>query len=170
MSEEMLENTEDKSALCLSVQMTDKILYDYLIHHAYTHFPGIMSVCFAVLGLLFYARTSEIIYLALAVLLIFYLPVNLGYRAKVQMMSPVFKEPIDYEVSEAGIRMRQNEAESLATWDMIEKAVSTKKSIVMYTGKNSATIFPREALGDDLTAFLSIAAAGMKPGRMKVRF
>ena len=172
--EEILEEKEQKNVnrgrLHFEVLMTDKLLYDYMIHHAYTHFSGILSVCFAALGFMFFAKTHEIMYLALAVLLVLYLPINLGYRAKVQMMNPVFKKPIIYDIDEDGIRISQDETVNMAEWGMCEKVISTRQSIVVYTGKNNATIFPRKVLGDELAAFLAMTAEHVGPKKMKVRY
>ncbi len=167
------ENTEEiasPSELRFTVNMTSKVLYDFLLYHAYTKVSGILSVCFGAAGVIFYFRFGEIMYLALGVLLILYLPVNLWYRSKVQMMNPVFKKPITYDISADGISVFQDGESGKVSWDQCTKAVSTKQSIIVYTGKLNASIFPRKELGDDLSALMALIGKYMEPKRVKIRF
>lgn len=162
---------EDKEPdMHFEILMNDKILYDYLVYHNYSKFSGILSVCFGVLGLLFFAKTMEPVYLALAILLILYLPINLKYRSKVQMMNSVFKKPLVYDIGEKGITVSQDDVVTCAEWDKCTKAVSTRQSIVVYTGKRNACIFPRKQLGENLPGLLALLGKYMDPKKMKVRY
>ena len=59
------EEAEAEVELSFPVQMNASLLYDYLIHHAYTGSSGILGTCFGILGLIAYAKTHFILYLIL---------------------------------------------------------------------------------------------------------
>ncbi|MBR1471370.1 MAG: YcxB family protein [Lachnospiraceae bacterium] len=161
--------TQEAELRC-SVQMDAHVLYDYLLHHAYSGASGILGSCFGVAGLLMFARTHYPLYLVLGILLIIYLPVNLRYRAGVQMLSPVMKKPLEFAFSAAGYTVSQEGVTQSVSWEQCTKAVSTGKSIVIYTGKNNASIFPRQQLGGQLTELLAIIGKYMDPKKVKIRY
>ena len=162
---------EQDSELQVTVRMTTGILYDYMLRHAYTSAAGILGTCFGVLGILLYFRLGNLLYLIMGIVLLLYLPVTLWTKSVTQMkLNPVFRKPLSYELGADGIRVTQEESTQSLTWDQCTKAVSTGKSILLYSGKNNATIFPRKDLGNDAGALIAILAKYMDPGKMKVRF
>lgn len=155
----------------LDVNMNAGVLYDYMLNHAYSGASGILGTCFGFLGLVFFARTHFPLYLIMGLLLIFYLPVHLRYRAAVQMQATeTFKKPLHYVVNVNGISVSQEEQTQRVAWEQCLKAVSTRKSIVVYTGKNNATIFPRADLGEYTAALIAVIAENMDPKRVKIRY
>lgn len=160
-----------ESELRVTVQMTAGVLYDYMIRHAYTGAAGILGTCFGFLGLLVFARTGGFLYLIMGIVLILYLPVVLAKNAAVQMkLNPVYKKPLVYDFDADGVHVTQGETSQSLAWEQCTKAVSTGKSILLYTGKNNASIFPRKDLGEDATALIAILAKYMDPKKMKIRF
>ncbi|MBR6158592.1 MAG: YcxB family protein [Lachnospiraceae bacterium] len=170
MQEQAEQEPEAEVELSFPVQMSASLLYDYLIHHAYTGSSGILGTCFGILGLIAYAKTHFILYLILGIVLILYLPVNLRYRASLQMLQPVMKQPLNYEFSEKGFTVSQGETRQSVRWEQCTKAVSTSLSIVVYTGKNNASVFPRKQLGGQLTDLLAVIAKYMDPKKVKIRY
>lgn len=170
MQEQAEQEPEAEVELSFPVQMSASLLYDYLIHHAYTGSSGILGTCFGILGLIAYAKTHFILYLILGIVLILYLPVNLRYRASLQMLQPVMKQPLNYEFSETGFTVSQGETRQSVRWEQCTKAVSTSLSIVVYTGKNNASVFPRKQLGGQLTDLLAVIAKYMDPKKVKIRY
>ena len=164
------EEAEAEVELSFPVQMNASLLYDYLIHHAYTGSSGILGTCFGILGLIVYAKTHFILYLILGIVLILYLPVNLRYRASLQMLQPVMKQPLQYEFSEKGYTVSQGDVRQSVSWEQCTRAVSTSLSIVIYTGKNNASVFPRKQLGGQLTELLAVIAKYMDPKKVKIRY
>lgn len=161
---------ETEVELSFPVQMNASLLYDYLLHHAYTGSSGILGTCFGLLGLIAYAKTHFILYLILGIILILYLPVTLRYRAGLQMLQPVMKQPLNYEFTEQGFTVSQGEVKQSVRWEQCTKAVSTSLSIVVYTGKNNASVFPRKQLGGQLTDLLAVIARYMDPKKVKIRY
>ncbi len=156
--------------LTFDVQMNTGVLYDYLIHHAYTGSSGILGTCFGILGLIMYANSHYLLYLILGIVVILYTPVTLRYRAGLQMLQPVMKKPLTFAFSEQGYTVSQGDVTQSVSWEQCTKAVSTSLSIVIYTGKNNASIFPRKQLGGQLTDLLAVIAKYMDPKKVKIRY
>lgn len=60
---------------------------------------------------------------------------------------PVFKEPLHYKMTEEGVEVSQKETQQFQKWEDMYRAVSTGKSLILYTDKTHASIFPRKDLG-----------------------
>ena len=54
-------------------------------------------------------------------------------------------------------------------WDDMCKAVSTPKSIIVYTTRVNACIFPRKDLGTDVPKLIEIISVNMDPKKVKIR-
>lgn len=167
----MSEEAEKSKEINVDVHMNSKVLYDFLLNHAYSGASGILGTCFGFLGVLFFIKTQYPLYLLLGVILILYYPVNLRYKAALLMQSvEAYKQPLHYLVNEDGITVSQGETTENVTWEQCVKAVSTKKSILIYTGKRNATIFPREDLQEYTAALIAVIAENMEPQRVKIRY
>lgn len=162
---------EKNKEVTLDVHMNAGSLYDYMLNHSYSGASGILGTCFGFLGIVVFVRTHFPLYLIMGILLIFYLPVHLRYRAAVQMqMTEAFKKPLHYVVNREGISVSQGEQTECVSWEQCLKAVSTRKSIVVYTGKQNATIFPRADLGEYTAALIAVIVENMDPKRVKIRY
>ncbi len=160
-----------EDALKITAHMSTPVLYDYMVHHSYTSAEGILGTCFGALGIIIFMKTSYPLYLIIGLLLIFYLPVNLRYKAALAMnANPAFKKPLEYEFSETGFTVSQGEESSEISWDKCTKAVSTRLSIVIYTGKKNASILPPKDIGDDLGVLISCISEHMDQSKIKIRF
>lgn len=168
-----MENVEidNNENITFEVKMSARILYDYLINHAYTSSPGIIGTCFGALGIIFYVRTSYVLYLIIGLMLILYLPFTLWQQAaKTMTTNKAYQMPLTYVLSDEGITVSQGEVSETATWDKCTKAISTKTSIVVYTGKRNAFVFPRRQLNEKLTPAIAKIATCMEPKKVKIRF
>lgn len=68
---------------------------------------------------------------------------DLILRSRQQALAnPAFKEPLHYVLDDEGIHVSQNGTEEMQKWEDIRKAVSTNRSIIVYTSKVNACIFP----------------------------
>lgn len=168
-------NSEENRAreISFDVHMNKDVLYDYMVHHAYTGAGGILGTCFGFMGVLGFFQADERNWLLLIIglLLIFYLPVNLKYKSFMQMkLTDEFKKPLHYEIGKEGIEVSQGENRQNISWDQCYKAVSTRLSIVVYTGKRNASVFPRKDLGDHLSSLIAVISENMDPKKVKIRF
>ena len=56
-----------------------------------------------------------------------------------------------------------------AKWDQVVKVRSTKKSLILYTNRVTATIFPKESLGKDYERAVELIKKGVPQDRVKIR-
>ncbi|MCM1183182.1 MAG: YcxB family protein [Roseburia sp.] len=153
------------------VKVTAGALYDYLLYHTYASFSGIIGTVAGVLLLIVFASTKYPIYLIAGVVMIAYLPCTLFVRAHRQVLNtPAFKEPLHYKMTDEGISVSQGENTENQSWDSCVKAVSTGRSIILYTSRTTASIFPKADLGERKTALIQMISTHMPPKKVKIRF
>lgn len=159
------------------VKMTDKIMYDFLLYHTYTHLSGLLGAILGVIALgdtislsiagNSAAATSTFI---AAVLLLVVFPLSLKRRAKTQVnSSEMFQKPLQYELSEEGVCVRQDDQEALNKWESFEKAVSTNRSVILYVTRMRVLIFPKESMGEQYEAAIKMISTHMPPKKVKIR-
>lgn len=152
------------------VKINAGILYDYLLHHTYTSFSGLLGTVVGVLALAMYYAERNILYLIAGVVILLYLPWTLYLKSKQQMVnSKVFKEPLHYKMTDEGMEVSQGEAKEMQEWDKMYKAVSTRKSIILYTSPVNASVFPRKDLGDKTSVLIQMISTHMPPAKVKIR-
>lgn len=145
-------------------------LYDYMLMHNYNSPAGIMgSVVGAVMLMVGLAKSHWIMLIA-GVILLLYLPWTLFVKSRQQILNnPVFKQPLHYVLDENGITISQGETSTSQAWEDMVKAVSTTKSIIIYTGRVNATIFPKSQMGDKKAAVIEIISTHMPPKKVKIK-
>lgn len=168
-SEETLQ-PEGEALFEMDVHMTTGVLYDYLLRHIYTSFSGIFGTIIGILLVAsYFMRGLSVIYLICGIVVIIYLPWSLFLTAKRQMLQEAFRNPIHYAFYENGVEVSQNEVSQMQRWEDMVKAVSTSKSIILYTGKKVASIFPRKDLEFDATGLIRVICAHMDPKKVKIK-
>ncbi|MCH5343968.1 MAG: YcxB family protein [Acetatifactor sp.] len=156
------------------VEMDIKIesgdLYDYNLRHAYNSAAGIMGSVLGALMILVGLGRSVWIFVVGGVVLLIYLPWTLFIRSKQQVLNnPAFKEPLHYVLDEQGITISQGEMTTTQSWEDMVKAVSTGRSIIVYTSRVNATIFPRKQMGDKTASVIECISTHMPPSKVKIR-
>lgn len=153
------------------VHITSDKLYDYLLYHTYTSFSGMLGTLVGAFLIMGFLSTKYPIYLIAGVVLIGYLPCTLFIRAKRQVMNTeAFKKPLHYKMTDEGISVSQGDNEENQSWDSCVKAISTSKSIILYTSKTTASIFPRKDLGTKKDALIQMISTHMPPKKVKIRY
>ncbi len=159
------------------VQMTDKYMYDFMLYHNYTHASGLMSaiagvLCFAV----FLTKISNgdvptsAVWLMCAIVMLIMNPQNMKSKAKMQVKNtPMFQKPLEYEVHEEGIIIRQDDQEANNPWSDFTKAVSTGKCVLLYMGRIRALVLPKECMGEQYEEVLKMIHTHMPPKLVKIR-
>ena len=66
------------------------------------------------------------------------------------------------EVSQGGEAQMQK-------WEDMHKAVSTQRSLIVYTSKVSASIFPKRDLGELAPQVIQMISTHMPPAKVKIR-
>lgn len=156
------------------VELTIKIeagdLYDYMLRHSYNSASGILGSTLGAVMIVFALGTGQWIFLIGGLALLLYLPWVLFIKSRQQILNnPVFKEPLHYRLDEEGLTISQGEAESKQAWADMYKAVSTGRSIILYTSRVNATIFPKRQLGDSKMAVVEMISTHMPPSKVKIR-
>lgn len=152
------------------VQMNVGVLYDYMLRHTYSGIAGILGSVAGALGVVAGMLTHYPLYWILGLVILVYQPVSLWLRAKQQALLPVFKEPLHYKMTEEGVSVSQGETEQFQKWEDMYKAVSTGKSVILYTDRIHASIFPRKDLGDKQTEVIAAICAHMPSKKVQIRF
>ena len=153
------------------VKVTAGVLYDYLLYHTYTSLSGMLGTLVGVFLIMAFLSTKYVIYLIAGVVLIAYLPGALFLRAMQQVQNtPAFKKPLHYKMTDEGISVSQGENEENQSWDNCVRAVSTGRSIILYTSRTAASIFPKKDLGDKKEALIQMISTHMPPKKVKIRF
>jgi ABC-type transport system involved in cytochrome bd biosynthesis fused ATPase/permease subunit len=154
----------------VDIQMDTAALYDYFLRHVYTSFSGMLgTIIGAFMILSYFVKGISILYLVCGIIVILYLPWSLYLTAKKQSMQESFRKPFHYAFYENGIEVSQDEVHQMQRWEDMIKAVSTSKSIIIYTGKNAASIFPRKDLGEDAIGVIQIISTHMEPKKVKIK-
>lgn len=154
----------------LDVKISSNDLYDYMMRHSYNSASGIIGSCFGAILILLGLATKQYIYLVFGAVILLYLPWTLFVKSKQQVLSnPSFQKPLHYLLDEQGITISQGEDAVQYTWAEMQKAVSTSRSIILYTSPVNATIFPKKQLEDNISAVIAIISTHMPPNKVKIR-
>ena len=154
----------------IDVQIKASDLYDYSLRHSYTSLGGLLSTIVGVLMIYaYFAKNASPLYLIFGIIVVFYIPINLFLMSRQQAMQETFQKPLHYAFYENGMEVSQDDLKEMIGWDYIVKAVATSKSIIVYTGKNRASIFPRRDLQPDATALIRVLSTHVDPKKMKIK-
>ena len=152
------------------VKMTTPVMYDYMMYHTFTglQFWLVMAIGLMLICMFIYSHNPLHIIFAVAILV--YLPIERLFQAKKQVtLNPVFKETLHYTLDEEKLSLDVMEEHMDAAWDTIAKVRSTGKNLILYTNRVAATIFPKEALGEDYDRVVELIRNGVPAGRVKIR-
>lgn len=160
-----------------NVKMTDKYMYDFMLYHNYSQVSGLLGAVIGVFALgigINSVMSGDMTTAALCFLVTFMFlvatPSTMKTRAKQQVKNTeMFQKPLEYELTEEGVTVRQGEAEHTTAWDEFAKAVSTNNSIVLYVTRVRALIFPKECLGTQYEEVMKMIHTHMPPAKVKIR-
>lgn len=155
----------------LDVKIEAKDLYDYMVAHTYSKPINILASCFGAFMIIVGAMNKHWAFVIGGVVLLLYLPWTLFLKSRQQAVNnPTFKETLHYVLDDKGITISLGEQTQSQEWENMYKAISTNKSIIVYTSPVNATIFPRRALGDNVTQCIQIISTHMSPNKVKIRY
>ena len=159
------------------IKITDKDMYRFNMHHAYTEFQGIfatvigiavLAVACATLGKV--DTTYTVLYFFFGVIFLVYTPLNLRMRSKRQiLLSPVLKETLHYNMDEKGVHVSVGEQNADLEWNMIYKMVSTKTNLLIYSSRVNAYVIPLEQLGEKYEAVKELAQQKLEKYRLRMK-
>lgn len=153
----------------VDVKITAGDLYDYMLMHTYNSAAGMLGSVFGAVLIIYALGKQEWLFLVLGIILLLYLPWSLFMKSRRQALNPMFQEPLHYVLDEEGLTVSQGEEEGKMAWGDMYKAMSTNKSIILYTSPVNATIFPKRDLGDQKMAVIEMISTHMPPAKVKIR-
>ncbi len=152
------------------VKMEAGILYDYMMRHTFSSFIGMMGTVVGALLLIVFFAERQALFLIAAVVVLAYQPWSLFLRSRQQMVNnPAFKKPLHYKLTEEGIEVSQDGAVDSQKWEDMYKAVSTGSSIIVYTSRVNACIFPKKDMGESKYKVIEMISTHMPPKKVKIR-
>jgi len=152
------------------VNMTAGKMYDYMLRHTFTSFSGIVGELLGILLVAGFFTSGKWLYLIGGVVVVFYQPVALYVRAKRQVKNnEVFRQPLHYVLDDNGITVSSGENSDNLEWKKMYRAVSTLRSIVVYTTLINACIFPKEDLGDKKDEVIKMIYTHMDPKQVNIK-
>ena len=152
------------------VKITPAALYDNMLFQTYTSPSGLIgAVTGALLVTAFFMGAGFLCLIAGGVILA-YLPWTLFIKSRQQFLAnPAFKAPLHYKMTEEGIEVSQNGEVQSQKWEDLFKAVSTPKSLIVYTSRVNASIFPKKDLQENTAAVIRMISTHMPPKKVKIR-
>lgn len=154
----------------LDIKIEAGDLYDYMLRHSYNSLSGLMGSILGAIMILVGLQNKQWIFVIGGAALLLYLPWTLFIKSRQQILNnPVFKQPLHYVLDDEGIHISQGEVQEMQSWDNMVKAVSTTRSIIVYTSQVNATIFPKRQMGDRTAAVIEIISKNMPPKKVKIR-
>lgn len=145
-------------------------LYDYMMRHTYYSMAGILGNGVGAIMVVAGAMKGQWLFVILGMVLLLYLPYTLWIKSKQQMLAnPVFENPLHYVLNEEGITVSQGDEVQTQKWEDMYKAISTNKSIIVYTSKVNACIFPKRDLQDKTVHVIQVISTHMEPSKVKIK-
>ncbi len=152
------------------VKITAADLFDYMLSHTYSGFSGLFGSIVGALFIIMYFSVGYFLYLIAGAVILLYIPCSLFLRAHKQVaLNEAFKKPLHYVLTDEGVTVSQGEDEMFQEWDVVYKAKSTNRSLLIYTSKVNAWIFPKRDLGKDKEAVIQLISAHVAPNKVKIK-
>lgn len=154
----------------LDVKIEAGDLYDYMLMHTYSSASGVLGSTVGALLILLAIGTQRWAFIVLGVILLLYLPWTLFIQSRRQVLTnPSFQKPLHYVLDDTGITISQGEDSVQYPWEELYKAVSTGRSIIVYTSRINATIFPKKQMEDKRAGVIEMISTHMPPNKVKIR-
>lgn len=152
------------------VKIDSSVLYDYMMRHTYYSAAGLIGTAVGALLVCSFFMGLGVLYLILGCVLLLYLPGSLYLKARTQAATtPAFQKPLHYKITEEGVEVSQGEDSALTEWSGMYRAVSTPRSIILYTSRVNAFIFPKKDLEERLSPLIKMISTHMPPAKVKIR-
>lgn len=152
------------------IQIKPGDLYDYMLRHTYMGPSGLIGAVAGALLLLAGVGGAGFLCAAAGIVILLYLPVSLFLKSRQQFLAnPAFRKPLHYRMTEEGIEVSQGEETQCQRWEDMYKAVSTVRSVIVYTSPVNAAIFPKRELGEKTVGVIQMISTHMSSKKVKIR-
>lgn len=152
------------------VRITVNVLYDYMLRHTYYSMSGLIGTIVGALMFVCFFFRGDVIFLIAGVVILGYLPWTLWIKSRRQMLgTPAFQKPLHYKMTEEGIEVSQDGEVQKQKWEDMDRAVSTQRSLIVYTSRVNASIFPKQDLGELTPGVIEMISTHMPPSKVKIK-
>jgi len=155
------------------IKLTVGDLYDYNLRHSYTQISTLLATAVGIAGVavgIYWRQQYWIMMIVIGALLILYMPITLLVKSSQTFaLSPAMKKPVHYVLNDEGITVSQDGQSQTLAWSGVHKAVSTGRSIIIYTSKNSASVFPKRQVGEALPVLIQTISSNIDPKKNKIK-
>ncbi len=155
--------------LKFAITVNTSVLYDYLLRHTYSSAAGLLGTIVGALVLVGYTANGQIWTLIAGIVILIWQPFILYRKAWKQAQDPMFRDPLRYRMTEEGVEMMRGGNPLFWKWEDMVKAISTTQSVILYTDKNNACIFPKRDLGDHLPKLIEMISIHMPAAKVNIR-
>lgn len=158
----------------ITVNMTQKALFKYLLGFTYKSFSGIISLLIGcgilVLGCVNFARNADnaLIYVILGAFLVLYTPLMLWMNSKKQLIAN-FSKPLVYTLEDERILVEMDGQQVEYDWKDMVKVTKSMGNILVYTGYRNAFVLPGECIGEQYAALTAQFKKCMDPKKVKIK-
>lgn len=161
----------------LKIELKVSDMYEFLLRHAYTSVAGLVGVGISLVALVFFFvglgksdTYQNILLLLIASLFTIVNPIQLRFKAKQQVcLNPMFKIPLDYEFSDKGIVVKQNDQQAELSWNDTYKVVETKNLVIIYFSKVTGYILPKSQMGEQRADFMELIQSHVGAKKCKLK-
>lgn len=161
---------EKTMELEFDVKITADALYDYMLRHTYYSASGLIGTTAGALMVVCFFMRGGALFLLAGVVALLYLPWTLFLKSRQQMANtPAFREPLHYKLTQEGMEVSQGGETQTQKWEDMFQAVSTQRSLIVYTSRVNASIFPRKDLGELTPQVIEMICTHMPPSKVKIR-
>lgn len=167
----VLEQETLEQGISVSIPMKTRYMYSFLFQHLHRSFQGILGVVISIAALIAFGMSLDssadvsrkVILLIIGLLFTVVNPVLLWFKAYKQVkLSPIYKEPLQYDFSSEGIRVSQGAEEQFVTWKQVVEVRRTPSVLIIYTSRNAGSILAYKEMGELRSAIEHQIARGCK--------
>ena len=173
------------------IQIDEKEMYRFHLYHTYHTFNGILSILvgIGVFVVTYLVRnrlepTDVALYLLIGTAFLFYFPVSLYVKAKMQIRgSEVLRAPLTYEFGEEGIyvstdaqvteadgeTMEGSTNRALLSWKDVYKIITNKTQLLIYSSRVNAYVVPLSQIGSDYEGLKTLITEHVEGFRLHLR-
>lgn len=160
----------------VEIRVDVESMTEFMLYHIYTGSAGIMTLVLGALNIGFAVSFAlgrkylyAVLFLAFALLILVAFPRFIKSKVKKQMEGATkLREPLTYEFNDEGVATLTGADRKTIPWDQFKKAVSRKKTIILYDISKRGIILPVEQLGEDYTAVVDMIAAHMPDSAVRI--
>lgn len=159
------------------VNLTAQDMFRFNIYHTYHSFRGVILVALPVLLLALtvlswgkMGTVTSMVYIGLCLVLVAYVPVSLWLNANAQFKrTQALQNTQHFAIDDTGVTISQEGEEATLAWAQIYKVVETGSSLLVYSTRINAYVFPIRDLGEKKEAVARIMQEHLESYRLKLK-